>query len=185
MHYLIDGYNLLHAMGVIRGRLGPLGLEKARGRLLGLLRGAHGDESASVTVVFDAAGAPPGAAEERSFQGIRVQFARRPHEADDVIEMLIGLESVPRQLTVVSDDHRVQRAARRRHCPVQGCLDYLDELDRKRFVRQHQPQETPEKGTHVSGTEVRRWMDEFADLEKDPNWRELADPYGFGEILDQ
>ena len=35
MHYLIDGYNLLYAMGVIHGRLGPAGLEKARLRLLG------------------------------------------------------------------------------------------------------------------------------------------------------
>ena len=43
--YLIDGYNLLHAMGVLQGRVGPLGLEKARLRLLGgsklrLVRGA-------------------------------------------------------------------------------------------------------------------------------------------------
>ena len=55
MLYLIDGYNLLHAMGVLRGRVGPTGLEKARRRLLGLLHGSYGDESCRVTVVFDAA----------------------------------------------------------------------------------------------------------------------------------
>ncbi len=26
MHYLIDGYNLLHAMGALTGRVGPNGL---------------------------------------------------------------------------------------------------------------------------------------------------------------
>ena len=57
--FLIDGYNLLHAMGVLHGRVGPTGLQKARLRLLGLLHGAHGEASSAVTVVFDAAHAPP------------------------------------------------------------------------------------------------------------------------------
>src|SRR5262245_54622478 len=62
MFFLIDGYNLLHAMGVLHGRVGPTGLEKARGRLLGLLRGAYAEqEHDHVTVIFDAAKAPPGA----------------------------------------------------------------------------------------------------------------------------
>jgi len=38
--YLIDGFNLLHGIGVLRARVGPQGLEKARLRLLGLLYGA-------------------------------------------------------------------------------------------------------------------------------------------------
>ena len=50
--YLIDGYNLLHAMGILHGRTGPTGLEKARLGLLGLLKGAYGDEASAVTVVF-------------------------------------------------------------------------------------------------------------------------------------
>ena len=57
MHYLIDGYNLLYAMGIIQGRSGPTGLAKARLRLLGLLSGAYGEEANQVTVVFDSAGA--------------------------------------------------------------------------------------------------------------------------------
>ena len=51
MPYLIDGYNLLHAMGVLRGKVGPQGLEKARLRLLGLLRGVYGKDAGAVTVV--------------------------------------------------------------------------------------------------------------------------------------
>src|SRR5258707_1335531 len=104
MHYLIDGYNLLHAMGALQGRVGPQGLEKARLRLLGLLRASYEDQASAITVVFDAAGAPPGSKEEQDFQGIQVRFAVHQKEADELIEDLIHHDSVPRQLTVVSDD---------------------------------------------------------------------------------
>src|SRR5262245_47942244 len=129
MLYLIDGYNLLHAMGVMRVRMGPSGLERARLRLLGLLAGAYGEEAGDVTVVFDAAHAPPGAEPEQHYHGITVRFAVDEAAADDVIEQLIRKASAPKQLTVVSDDHRIQRAAGRRHCTVMGCGDYLDWLD--------------------------------------------------------
>src|SRR5258708_7083624 len=102
MRYLIDGYNLLHAMGMIHGRAGPQGLEKARLRLLGLLHGTFGDQTSTVTVVFDAAGAPPGAKDQHDFQGIHVHFAVHQKEADELIEDLIRHDAAPRQLTVVS-----------------------------------------------------------------------------------
>src|SRR5437660_1185762 len=54
MPYLIDGYNLLHAMGLLGGTVGPHGLEKARAGLLGLVSGTHAEAVAEVTVVFDA-----------------------------------------------------------------------------------------------------------------------------------
>src|SRR5689334_17692648 len=132
MLYLIDGYNLLHAMGVARRRMGPDGLEQARQNLLGVLHGAFGDESANVTVVFDAAKPPPGAPAETDYHGIHVRFAIGLAAADDLIELLIRKASAPRHLTVVSDDHRLQKAARHRRCVVSGCGDFLSELERRR-----------------------------------------------------
>jgi predicted RNA-binding protein with PIN domain len=178
MRYLIDGYNLLHAMGVLHGRVGPAGLERARRRLLGLLGRAVANPP-DVTVVFDAAGAPPGATEEEDVQGVRVLYAVRQDEADDLVELLIRQDSAPRQLTVVSDDHRLQHAARRRHCAALGCLDYLDELDRRR--RGPPPPGPPEKAGPAGGDETRLWLREFAGLEQDPDWKELTDPFGFGD----
>jgi hypothetical protein len=178
MAYLIDGYNLLHRMGEIRGRAGPAGLEKARRHLLGLLRGAYGAEAAgAVTVVFDAAGAPPLAAEEQTYHGIHVRFAVRQPEADDLIELLIDRASAPRRLTVVSDDHRIRQAARRRHCTVVGCLDYLEWLDRHRRRRRPRPKEPVEKQERPSPAETQHWLHEFADLADDPALRELSDPF--------
>jgi predicted RNA-binding protein with PIN domain len=177
--YLIDGYNLLYALGVLRGRVGPNGLEKARQRLLGLLAGGFGDEAGSVTVVFDAANAPRGATEALEYRGIQVRFAIRQDEADDLIEDLLRRDSAPRRITLVSDDHRLQQAARRRSCCVQGCLEFLDWLDHHRRQRNRPPSEAPEEKARTPGRDVQRWLAEFADLADDPDFRELFEPYDF------
>ncbi len=181
MLYLIDGYNLLHAMGVARRRMGRDGLEKARQNLLGVLHGSFGTESANVTVVFDAAHPPPGAAAEMVHHGIHVLFAIGMAAADDLIEDLIRKASAPRHLTVVSDDHRLQKAAKRRHCVVSSCGDFLEELERRRRPPAAAPEEQPVKPTKVSREETQHWLKEFADLADDPAFKELQDPPEFFE----
>jgi hypothetical protein len=180
MFYLIDGYNLLHAMGAMRSRMGPAGLERARGRLLGLLRGALGEEAHHVTVVFDAAHAPPGAAPQQEHHGIHVRFASREGEADDLIEELIRQASAPKQLAVVSDDHRLQKAAQRRRCTVLGCDAFLHSLQRRRRPTPRAPGEAA-KPEGVSRRETQHWLKEFADLADDPAVKELFDPFDFDE----
>jgi predicted RNA-binding protein with PIN domain len=181
MSCVIDGYNLLHAMGLLRGKVGPTGLEKARLGLLGLLRAVYGQEAITVTVVFDAAHAPPGSAGEENYQGIHVRFAVDQGEADDVIETLIRDDSAPRQLVIVSDDHRIQRAARRRHCMVSGCLQYLEWLERHRREKKRSIPQAESKPEHVSEREMQHWLREFASLQNDPGLRELSDPVEFLE----
>jgi predicted RNA-binding protein with PIN domain len=174
MRYLIDGYNLLHAMGLLSGRVGPHGLEQARLALLGRLLGDHGSDAVAVTVVFDASRAPPDAVPEEHYQGLHIFYAL-DGEADDVIESLIQRDAAPRQLTVVSDDHRIQRAARRRRCPALGCLDYLDRLEQLRRQRPSVP-EASAKPQGVSQKETQHWLREFADLAEDPLIREALGP---------
>ena len=101
MNYLIDGYNLLHALWAIGRKVGPRGLRKARLALLGLLQQTFADEAANVTVVFDAAGAPPGLAGEEFHEKIHVRYAVHEEEADDLIEALIRRESAPQNLTIL------------------------------------------------------------------------------------
>ncbi len=104
----------MHASGVFPDR-GPATLERSRRALLDALahRLTHA-QAQRTTIVFDAQGAPPGLPSRLSHQGITVLFAPRKLEADELLEELIGQHSAPRRLTVVSSDHRVQRAARRR-----------------------------------------------------------------------
>jgi predicted RNA-binding protein with PIN domain len=184
MSYVIDGYNLLHAMGLLHGRVGPKGLEKARLGLLGLLRAVYGEESTAVTVVFDAAHAPPGVPEEVEYQGIHIRFAVQQEQADDLIEKLIRLDSAPRQLTVVSDDHRIQRAAHRRHCTVSGCAQYLEWLEQRRRDRRRESPQVDRKPEHLSEEETRHWLHEFASLQNDPGLKELSDPPEFMDAED-
>ena len=114
MGILIDGYNLLNATGV-EGTGAGTELERARRGLLQFLsRTLTADESSATTIVFDAQGAPPGLPIQESFQGITVLFSKGYAEADDLLEELIAADHVPRKLLVVSSDHRLQRAARRR-----------------------------------------------------------------------
>jgi predicted RNA-binding protein with PIN domain len=182
--YLIDGYNLLHAMGVLRGRVGPRGLEKARLRLLGLLRGAMGNDASQATIVFDAASAPAGVGDEQECQGIHVRFAVHHEQADDLIEALIRQTSTPKQLAVVSDDRRVQEAARRRHCRAVGCLDFLEELERAR--RRHHPKSAKvDEEEKASPQDMDRWLRAFADLDNEPEMKELFGPFDFGDSRDE
>jgi predicted RNA-binding protein with PIN domain len=180
--YLIDGYNLLFAMGLVVGKTAPPGqLEQARARLLALLHHAFGQDGPHVTVVFDAAGAPRRSDGHQYYHAIEVRFAVHHDEADDLMEELIRKCAVPRQLTVVSDDHRVQRAAGRRQCEVLGCGDFMDVLERAHQRQQQRPPEAPEKREGLSAEETHRWMQEFGDIEGDPQLRQFFEKYDFEE----
>lgn len=185
MQYLIDGYNLLHAMGRLQTHAN---LEKARLRLLNFLATAMGDESSRTIVVFDAAHPPSGATEVQDFHGIQVRFAVRQEEADDLIEQLIRRESAPRKLTVVSDDHRLQKAARRRECPVMGCAEFLEALGPKKKRDLSAPsasegnrKETASKPESLTPEETQHWLREFAGLENEKDYREVFNPFDFDE----
>src|SRR5688572_18723775 len=114
-YHLIDGYNLLHAAGLARETYGSGDLERARFALL--VRVADGLDDAQrgrTSVVFDAADPPPDAARQFRFRDMTIIFAVASTDADALIEELIRVHSSPRQLRVVSDDIRLQRAAKRR-----------------------------------------------------------------------
>lgn len=133
MAMLIDGYNLLHVTGIFgRGR-GPGSLERSRNALLNFVAAAVDPaELPQTTVVFDAKDAPPGLPRTVTHRGITVHFAAEFEEADDLLEELIRTEPSPRKLLVVSSDHRVQRAAKRRRAATIDSDVWYDEAKRRR-----------------------------------------------------
>ncbi len=176
MRYLVDGYNLLHVLG-LPAKVGPAGMERARRGLLD--RVAAGLKGHDVTVVFDARRVPRGWRAEDVHEGIRVLFAVGHAEADDLLEVLIRQEHVPRHVVVVSDDLRVRQAGRRHGCALAGCEEFLRQLERPRTRRPGRPAPDDGKPAAPSDAETQAWLRAFADLADDPALDELYDPDGF------
>ncbi|MFO0900109.1 MAG: NYN domain-containing protein, partial [Pirellulales bacterium] len=167
MALLIDGYNLLHASGILpRGR-GPGGLERARLALLNfLVESLEPAELARAAIVFDAPETARGLTAEQVHRGLKVYFARGPEGADQRIEELIRLDSAPRRLVVVSSDHRLHRAARRRRATPVDSDVWHRQLVARRFARPD-PAAAPAKPVG-KGDDVDYWLAQFGVDESAP-----------------
>ncbi|HUY34064.1 MAG TPA: NYN domain-containing protein [Pirellulales bacterium] len=179
MSLLIDGYNLLHASGIVGRGLGPGGLERSRLALLNFVAEAVDTRDLAHTiVVFDAANAPPGLPRSIMHRGLTVRFAAQYESADELIEELIRADSSPRRLTVVSSDHRLHRAARRRHArPIDSDRWYADML-RRRQGQGDMPQ--PSKPSGSTSDDIEFWLQQFGG-DAPPNDEIFPPGYGEGE----
>src|SRR5215813_6599697 len=136
MPIIIDGYNLLNVAGIMPAGRGPGTLEKARQALLNVLvESLPTEEVPRTTVVFDASDSPWGVAKQNEHRGITVRFAAKDADADTLIEELIKADSAPKRLTVVSSDHRIQRAAKRRRATAIDSDIWFANLLRERAAR--------------------------------------------------
>jgi predicted RNA-binding protein with PIN domain len=163
MALLIDGYNLLNAVGIVGRGVGPGGLERSRLALLNfLVESLEPAEVARTTVVFDAADAPPGLPRVVDHRGLTVRFSAGYEDADSLIEELIRADSAPRRLTVVSSDHRLHRAARRRKARAVDSDVWYGQVVSQRSAR-HQPSRSASAKPQVPLLEedVARWLRRF------------------------
>ena len=163
MPLLIDGYNLLHASGILGAGRGRGSLERSREALLNVLAQSLPEaELSRTTVVFDAHDPPWGLSRKADHQGITVYFASRHSDADTMIEELIKAESAPRKLVVVSGDHRLHRAAKRRRAKAIDSDRWFRELLQARLARQMGSGAEPVKpeGPFSPG-EVNFWLRQF------------------------
>ncbi len=165
MSLLIDGYNLLNASGILgRGR-GPGYLERSRQALLNFL--AESLEEKAIRrcqVVFDAAieNAPRGLPRKLTHRGITVHFASGMPSADELIEELILADHAPRQLIVVSSDHRLQRAAKRRKATAIDSDVWFHQTLRDRAARhRHDSTYSTKPDAPASAFEIHFWLKEF------------------------
>ena len=153
MGVLVDGYNLLNCGGILVENRKRYSLEASRLAVVKVVRSLLSEaERSKTTVVFDGREAPPGLPKQTRVLGIDVRYSPRGEEADDLLERLIEADHAPRQLTVVSSDHRVQRAARRRRAVAIDSEVWLAERRRQRQDQQDRadsglpPEETPPGG---------------------------------------
>jgi predicted RNA-binding protein with PIN domain len=169
MPLIIDGYNLLHASGILGRGVGPGSLERSRTALLSFLAESLAErELSATTVVFDAREAPPGLPRVTQFRGITVRFAERGSDADQEIEQLIAAHSSPRRLTVVSSDHRLHRAARRRRATAVDSDRWYAATLRERIERARTKGPGRKPSEPPTEAEVRFWLREFGLVDDEP-----------------
>jgi uncharacterized protein len=159
MRYLIDGYNLMYALGLVRRNGGRAGWQRARSIMLDWLADRLGAAASNTTVIFDAQNSLGGVIEE-SHRGLYI-IRDRGRTADDLIEDILREEKSPETLTVVSNDARVREAASRRGCRVQRCSEHVDSLltaaaPKGPFVDYDEKDESP-----MSPEETAEWMKAF------------------------
>jgi predicted RNA-binding protein with PIN domain len=162
MTLFIDGYNLLHASGILGRGVGPGGLERSRTALLNfLVESLDARTLQRTTVVFDAREAPPGLPRRVNHRGLAVRFADPGCDADEVIEELIRADSAPRRLTVVSSDHRLHRAAKKRGARAVDSDVWYHEILRSRINRVRGKRSSAKPSEPPTEAEVHYWLRQF------------------------
>ncbi len=172
MSLLIDGYNLLHATDIFGEGTGAGSFQRSRDALLAFLTTSLNEaERSRATIVFDAADAPPGLPNHYQVEGLTVIFARDYPDADALLEELIEDHPAPRGLMVVSSDHRVQRAARRRGAKRIDSDRWHSELWQRRVaLRREQHQSIPDKPVgKLSAAEIAYWVKQFEMNDETPS----------------
>lgn len=173
MPLIIDGYNLLFAAGLVGSVDGEGSFEGERRALLdALLAVIDPKELTQTVVVFDSAKAPPGLPRVYNYHQITVRFASGYADADEMIEELIQEHHAPKRLTVVSSDHRVQRAARRRKAKAIDSDSWYRLMRQTRARRREAEAAKPPPPKQPSApaipeTEVSEWVKFFGEIDID------------------
>jgi hypothetical protein len=119
MAYLIDGKALLAALCRHRPDTG-------RPAMCGFLHCLL-EQGEQVTVVFDGPPPPGPLARQIAKHAVEVAYAGG-RAVGEVIAERIAEEPSPEELTVISDDRRVRRAAHRRRCPRRKAPEFAGYL---------------------------------------------------------
>ena len=155
MSLLIDAYNVLFASPSLPERYDS-------GSAAALCRALDRVRKGRVVVVADG-GPKPDDRARADTGGVQLIFAGKGREADDVIEELIEAEADPRNLVLVSSDHRLQHAAQRRGASYMDAHVFLRELGGA-LRRRDAPRAGPEKPMNMPS--AAEWMKLF-DLHED------------------
>ena len=90
-----------------------------------------------------------------------IRFAPRDSDADTLIEELIRADTSPKRLTVVSSDHRIQNAARRRRAQPIDSDVWCAELSRRRSAGSGAAPQVIKPEGPLPPSEVTRWLEVF------------------------
>ena len=98
-----------------------------------------------------------------SYQGIDVQFSKGYENADELIIEMIQSFDVPKRLLVVSSDHEIQTAAKRRRATAIDSDVWLDQLETK--VEDESDSENATSKPAPNSTDTEHWLNVFSDID--------------------
>lgn len=162
--FVVDGYNLLHALKNAGAGL-PADFTQARRRMVELLSHLCKREGAKARVFFDGTPGEVGAG-ELAYPHVKITFCGPVREAaDEAVRQFVENASEPRKLLVISSDQAVVKACRLSGAKVlssQAMADRLSDLlpEAKAPARP----EKPSRG--VIGKLEQEMLDEIGDLEE-------------------
>src|SRR5881394_1410417 len=121
MKLLLDTYNILHVTGVLPPELAGVDVAELAQLIL-----ASRYRAQEIMLICDGDKNPDVQAGRRGT--ITVRFAGKGKSADDLIAELVEKSTTPKRLTVVSSDHAILKAARRRKCATLTSEEFLQHL---------------------------------------------------------
>lgn len=160
---IIDAYNLIFQCGLQPKNLdSPLAMHRTRQRLVGELAVRIPESRRKeVMLVFDAKNPRGYSTPNLERRGFIIEFAREFEDADAMVIELIRKHSQPKQLLVVSGDHRIQTAATRRDAKAVDSDVWFDGLEYKKKVG---PDDVDDKNIYISEAETQKLLETFSDL---------------------
>jgi uncharacterized protein len=154
---LIDGNNLLHAVRAVEDP------ERLYGKLM--LGHALADwarrRGERIRIIYD--GAAPSAALAQQYEHAKVEviFSGAGISADAVLNQILETDSAARKLVVVSSDHEVIRAAKRRRARAVGSGEFWANLKRDMARKPPPNREPEEKRRGLDHDATTEWLREF------------------------
>ncbi len=161
--YVIDGYNLLHALARHPGVL-PSDGDRSRARLVQLLAEVARRESTTVRIFFDGTPSNVGTG-DLDYPRVRVVFCGPAREsADHAVREFVENSGQPRKLRVVSADHQVINACRLSGARIVHSREMSERL--AGFAPPDTERAAPEKPTSGAGRLEKEMLEEIGDWDE-------------------
>jgi uncharacterized protein len=157
MPFLIDGYNLYHALRKYSEEWADM-IPQAMCQWIEKDMNRIGDWA---IVVFDGARPRGSFSQEGREKHVSVLFSGGGKDADSILVGLIQKNTAPRRLTVVSSDNQLRTAARRRKATSLTANEYLLAMTKRQEKKPVRSREPREKQQGLIPGETGKWMELF------------------------
>jgi predicted RNA-binding protein with PIN domain len=154
---VIDGNNLLYAARAVEDPDRLIG----RSMLCDALGKWAERRSERVHIVFDGPAPSAALAAQIGHPGIQVTYSGAGRTADAVVAYILDTDSAARRLLVVSTDHAIIRAAKRRRASPMRSEDFWAVVQRDLARPPRRRMEPEEKEAGLTADATRQWLEEF------------------------